>query len=145
MWEMILESLLFKDGILMGILFWIVTALFLFMIFLIGAMINEWCYEIYAHINTAEVVEEMVFATVVDKDCDDEYTTFVNTGKVITPIYHSASYDVYLEYDGEEFVLDDEKLYYSVKKNDKIPAKLVKYLSKEGKVLKTDIEVEKDS
>ena len=90
-------------------------------------------------------MEENVFATVVEKDYDPSYTTFIRAGKVMTPVHHSSSYDVYLKYGDEEFAIDDEALYNRVNKNDKIPAKLVKYLSKDGKVLKIDIEVEEGS
>ena len=145
MWNYILDSLFFKDGILIGVLYWIALLLSVFALFLIGAVIVEICYDIYVKINTNEIVEENVVATVIEKDYAEGYTSLVSAGKCLVPVCHSDTYDVYLEYEGREFILDDEDLYDRVKENDKLPAKLIKYLSKDGKVLKIDIEVEKDS
>ena len=137
-----LDALLFRDGILIGILSWIIVALLILLILVLASLVMEGCKAIYVKINTAEIVEEDIFVTVVEKDYDESYTTFVKVGSVTTPIHHGASYDVYLKYGNEKVVIDDQKLYNRVNKNDKLPAKLIKYLSKDGKVLKTDIEVE---
>ena len=139
---MFYDALLFREGFLYGILHWLLLGI---VVFLVLALVLLCYQEINVKINTAEIVEENIFATVVEKDYDPSYTTFIRAGKVMTPVHHSSSYDVYLKYGDEEFAIDDEALYNRVNKNDKIPAKLVKYLSKDGKVLKIDIEVEEGS
>lgn len=140
-----LDGLFFKEGIGIGILHWIIVVMAVLLVLLLVSVVWDGCNAVYVKINTAEIIEEDIFVTVVEKDYDASYTTFVRTGKVTTPIHHSASYDVYLKYGDEEFVLDNEELYNRVSKNDKIPAKLLKYLSKNGKLLKTDIEIEEGS
>ena len=145
MWDMILDMLLFEDGVLLGILFWIVVILIVFVLLLIGIVIAECVREVYVKINTDEVIEENAMTTVKKKEYIPGYTSVISAGKCLVPIRHSASYCVHLECEGEEFVLDGEQLYYQVKENEKIPAKLFKYLSKEGNVLKKSIKVEEDS
>lgn len=140
----ILDALLFRDGISIGILHWFAIIMVILIILFIGLGIWNVYNAVYVKINTAEVVEENIFVTVVKKDYQASYTTFSRTGKILTPIYHSVSYDVYLRYGEKEFSIDDEKLYNRVNENEKIPAKLTKYLSKAGEVLDTDIEIKND-
>jgi len=140
-----LDALLFRDGIVIGILHWVIVVMLVLVILLLGTAVWNCCNDVYVKVNTSEVVEENIFVTVVEKDYDASYTTFTRVGKVTTPIHHNASYDVYLKYGGEEIVVDNEELFNLVNKNDKVPAKILKYYSKDGRLLKTDIKVEKDS
>jgi len=142
MLKMFLDALLFKDGVLMGVSFWLLSACIAGLVLIMGAFIVYCCKELYIWINTKEIIEEDVIATVIEKEYEPGYTSMISGGKCCVPISHSASYDVYLKYGNEEFIIDDEELYNQVKENDRVPAKLIMYISKNGKVLDTDLEID---
>lgn len=73
-------------------------------------------------VGCAKVVSEESFeisAKVVETDFRSSYTTttIVSAGKTMVPMtqYHSARYDVTLEYEGENYYLDNET-YYNIAK-----------------------------
>lgn len=141
-----LDSLLFKNGIVDGIIHWVLSLLLGVCIFFLGCFVFQGCSEVNIENKTAQVVEEDVQVTVVEKDYNASYTAFMKTaGKTRIPIKHDASYKVYLKYGDEDFIIDDEELYNRVNKGDEITVKYKKYLSEDGEVLKTDVEVEKGS
>lgn len=145
MLEMILETLLFEDGVALGCCYWLVIICIAVLIGLIIWLIidiiksgyNNW----YIRTNTNEIITEDVFATVVKKEYTPGHTTLITAGKCLIPVMHGPSYDVSLSYSDDVFVFDCEELYNEVKRNDKIPAKLLKYISKNGDVLETELEI----
>lgn len=64
----ILDALLFRDGISIGILHWFAIIMVILIILFIGLGIWNVYNAVYVKINTAEVVEENIFVTVVKKD-----------------------------------------------------------------------------
>ena len=145
MLEMILDMLLFEDGVILGCCYWLVIICIVVLIGLIIWLImdviksgyNNW----YIRANTNEIVTEDVIATVVKKEYTPGHTTLITAGKCLIPVMHSPSYDVSLSYDDEVFVFDCKELYNEADINDKILAKLSKYISKNGDVLETELEI----
>lgn len=141
-----LEMLMFEDGVLMGVACWltIVCALALvgISIWLVIDIAKDCYCKWYVRVNTDKVDEKEVLATVVKKEYTPRRTAMVSAGKCLVPISQSATYNVCLSYNGEKFVFNCQKLYDQVKVNDKIPAKYLEYIAKNGEVIETELEID---
>lgn len=48
---------------------------------------------------------------IVDEHYSSAHTTMIFNGKTSTPIYHSAVYKIVVEYDGDEYTINDKDAY----------------------------------
>lgn len=55
--------------------------------------------------------EKEVEVTITDTHYEDTWTTYRKVGKVLTPHVHPAKYEVTVEFEGKEYVIDDEYTY----------------------------------
>lgn len=65
-----------------------------------------------------ETTQEDVIVTIINSDYDSAWMQPVKIGKNTTYINHSAKYEIYVEYKGESYIVDDETIYEKFK--DKI-------------------------
>ena len=59
-------------------------------------------------------------AKVCNKEYEEEYTTWIMSGKTMIPQFHDEEFNVYLMYEGEQYCFDDKDLYNSVNISDNV-------------------------
>ena len=94
--------------VVMGILIWILVII---LVGTIGYLVWALLYTIYRVIAYDYEVVTLP-ATVVDKNYEAAYTTWVITGKTSVPIHHSAEYNISIITDNNlDSTIDDKELY----------------------------------
>lgn len=73
-------------------------------------------------------------AKVCNAKYEEEYTTWIYSGKTMIPQFHDEEFNVYLMYEGKEYCFDDEELYNSVNIGDIIPVLVHKGYNKKNEL-----------
>ena len=81
-------------------------------------------------------------AKVCNKEYEDEYTTYIMIGEIMTPQFHDEEYNVYLLYEGEEHCFDYEDLYEKVNVDDVIRVIVHKGYNKHDEVKHVYLSIE---
>ena len=97
-----------------------------------------WIAIIYIKLKTKEIKEERVLAIVTQKCYIPAYSSISASGSLSR---RDSCYEVYLTYFTETFCIDSKKLYKNVKVGTKVPIILLSYITKKGKVIKTEFEL----
>lgn len=94
--------------------------------------------KLYIKLKTKEIKEEQVLAIVTQKCYIPAYSSISASGSLSR---RDSCYEVYLTYFTETFCIDSKKLYKNVKVGTKVPIILLSYITKKGKVIKTEFEL----
>ncbi len=94
--------------------------------------------KLYIKLKTKEIKEEQVLAIVTQKCYIPAYSSISASGSLKRC---DSCYEIYLTYFTETFCIDSKKLYKSVKIGTKVPIILLSYITKKGKVIKTEFEL----
>lgn len=100
-------------------------------------------YQILLKIRTKEIKRIPVIGTVTGKKHIKEHTSVEYNVALKMPMshYHSAEYNVYVEYNGIPETFNSKKLFKKYKKNDDIPLILIQNLDKNKKVIRQKLEL----
>lgn len=140
MLKVILQNLLkylrFEDDKFIGIACWLVIVYCALLSIVFGKELIELVNEV-KHNKQISKNSEKVEALVVGKECNFRRTVII--GKV--PVSASSVYTVELLYDKKKYTINNGKLYNEVEVGDYVKVKLLKYISKDGKVVDAKLEI----